>query len=115
MTNGELIRALMLHDMGAEVVIRCTLPHSTLGPSPSMEIVSVSPGIDWNSGKVFLGTLEPLMAKADVAALRCHAFDQILGWYMDESEKTKSVFRKLVGNIISSYQKKADALKEAKS
>ncbi|EDL8063731.1 hypothetical protein CTA21_16395 [Salmonella enterica] len=36
------------------IAIPVELPHATLGASPSVAVVSVNPGIDWDSGTLFI-------------------------------------------------------------
>lgn len=61
MTVQELIEQLMRFDLDAEVVIPASCTFVTAGPRPTTSITGVYNGIDWDRGKLFIGTAAHLV------------------------------------------------------
>ncbi|EIW6162764.1 hypothetical protein MF451_003761 [Salmonella enterica subsp. enterica serovar Saintpaul] len=63
----------------ARVAVPVELPHSTLGPLPTVALISASQGMDWDQGTLFLHPEQPLtpLSPDELAEIkRCRAEGQ---------------------------------------
>lgn len=102
MTVAELRRTLERMRDDDVVVIPVTLPHSTMGGRPTVAVVSVGQGFDWDRGKLFLSPAAKLHPVGDdfvTAKALVHEYAERIGFAL---------------NALNSNLEAADRVKTAK-
>ncbi|EON2338987.1 hypothetical protein ACLLKL_001956 [Escherichia coli] len=110
-------RAIEGHRDITRVAVPVTLPHATIGALPTVAIVDVSMGIDWDSGTLFLQPEQPLTALApdELAEIKkCRAEGQSWAVYQaherwqKERDELVDTILKLRGALLSNGMSTAD-------
>jgi len=103
----ELIERLQqMQDMDAEVVIHVDVGHGTVGPTPTVDVVSASGGIDWDNGKVFINTKERLYINLEKIRKEAGRLSEILGWYVSSKSGSCGMDTKGFIRIVKSHMER---------
>ena len=80
-----------------EVVVEITLPYSTIGANPCVEVKSANLGFDWNKGKFIFNPSERLTKHDEDFAKQFSDLQEKYGWLQYENRNLKSEIKKLKG------------------
>lgn len=82
-----------------EVVVRITLPYSTVGGSPFVKVKSVQMGFDWDAGKFFIMPEENLTPSDRDFAKQMKEMQDRADWADHENRNLKAEIRRLQKKI----------------
>ena len=121
----ELINTLEVFSDTDEVVIRVSRGTPAVGPTHTVKVDGVSMGIDWDNGKAFLHTTEPVAVQDKQTEYAKKFYDKVIqSWSLatisgDEKNFTnvlKSHFKEMLeysgmGDYIKEETKKTNSLR----
>lgn len=81
-----------------EVVIKVTLPYTTVGGTPYVKVTGVNSGFDWDAGKLFLLPESPLTLSDAEFKEQMTKMQSDLGWAQLEIRNLKAEIKRLKEN-----------------